>query len=203
MQRDVQPELLDELPVTDPQAIRARRDLRRINAWMGNAGTIADVLRGTPPGRVAEIGAGDGEFMQRMMRRLNWPPPVLIDRQPAGPAVIEADVFDWLEHNDSDIIVANLFLHHFDSELPRLLGLIARRCRLFVACEPRRSALGLAGVRLLPLIGCGHVACYDALISVHAGFAGRELSAIWSDKHWELRETRAGLFSHLFVVRRV
>ena len=36
MKRIVQPELLDALPPDDPRAVRSRRDLRRVNAWMRN-----------------------------------------------------------------------------------------------------------------------------------------------------------------------
>lgn len=203
MQRVVQPEWLDELPANDPRAVRSRRDLQRINRCMANAGIIDRLLaqnwRGQPPRRIADLGAGDGSFM----RRLRWPQceRVLIDREPADDSVTRADVFDWLAGNDSDIIIANLFLHHFDDELPRLLQLIAQRCRLFVACEPRRSAPALLAVRLLPLIGCGDVTRHDAIISVHAGFAGQELSAVWP-AGWELQEAPAGLFSHTFVARR-
>ena len=41
MNRIVQPELLDELPPDDPRAMRSRRDLRRINAWMRNHAIMA------------------------------------------------------------------------------------------------------------------------------------------------------------------
>lgn len=202
MQRSVQPEQLDALPVADPRAIRARRDLRRINAWMGNAGIVTKWLRQAKPGHITELGAGDGEFMRQVTRRLGWQTPVtLIDRQPAGPGVVQADVFDWLEHNDCDILVANLFVHHFDGELPRLLNLIAHQCRYFVACEPRRSCVGLVGVQFLPLIACAAVARNDALISVRAGFTGNELSRWWP-AGWEVREFPARPFSHVFVARR-
>jgi hypothetical protein len=44
---------------------------------------------------------------------------------------------------------------------------------------------------------------HDAVLSVRAGFAGRELSALWpSADGWKLEERRAGLFSHLFVAHR-
>src|ERR1035441_6973362 len=37
MERCLKPELLDELPRDDPSAVQSRRDLLRVNAWMGNA----------------------------------------------------------------------------------------------------------------------------------------------------------------------
>ena len=36
MKRLVQPELLDSLPPDDPRARGSRRDLRRVNWWMGH-----------------------------------------------------------------------------------------------------------------------------------------------------------------------
>jgi hypothetical protein len=74
---------------------------------------------------------------------------------------------------------------------------------VFVACEPRRSALALGASRLVGLIGCNEVTRYDAPISVRAGFAGRELSGLWpAGGAWQLREGARGLFSHCFVAGR-
>ena len=88
-------------------------------------------------------------------------------------------------------------------ELTDLLRLAATSSRLVVALEPRRSWLTRLGGRLLWVIGCGPVTRHDAHISIRAGFAGRELSALWPDpKNWSLTERPAGLFSHLFVARR-
>jgi hypothetical protein len=44
---------------------------------------------------------------------------------------------------------------------------------------------------------------HDAVISVRAGFAGRELSALWPDRdRWLVIEGPAGRFSHRFVAQR-
>jgi hypothetical protein len=40
------------------------------------------------------------------------------------------------------------------------------------------------------------------VLSVRAGFSGRELSALWPKGDWLLEERHAGLFSHLFTARR-
>jgi hypothetical protein len=115
-------------------------------------------------------------------------------------------VFDWLERDASpvDAVVANLFLHHFEDEpLARMLSLIARRARIFVACETRRSAFALAGARMLGAIGCNDVTLHDAVVSIRAGFRDGHLSALWPAGDWQLREEARGLFSHLFVARRV
>ncbi|MGH7004301.1 MAG: methyltransferase domain-containing protein, partial [Alphaproteobacteria bacterium] len=93
MQRLVEPELLDRLPVADPRAIGSRRDLRRVNGIMGNVGLIARALTrnaADAPRRIVDLGAGDGAFSLSLARRLasRWPGLrlVLVDRAPAVEA---------------------------------------------------------------------------------------------------------------------
>ena len=45
MKRIIEPELLDTLPPDDPRAVRSRRDLRRVNAWMRNHAIMARALQ--------------------------------------------------------------------------------------------------------------------------------------------------------------
>jgi hypothetical protein len=226
--RRVEPEWLDTLPALDPRALRSRRDLARVNALMGNARLVARELArhlASGPCSLAEIGAGDGAFALALARsrrlRGRSAEVTLVDRQPcAGRAnlaalgergwrarVVQADVFAWLAEPGAprcDAIVANLFLHHFDATaLARMLALAARRARLFVACEPRRSALALAGASLLGAVGCNDVTRHDAAVSVRAGFAGHEIGALWPDDGaWRIEEGARGFFSHVFVARR-
>ena len=227
--RRVEPEWLDELPADDPRAMRSRRDLRRVNALMDNAGIVARELRPAAPfglSALAEIGAGDGAFALRVVRALapagRGAQVTLLDRQDIVTASTVAgferagwsvhaergDVFEWLQRvppGRFDAILANLFLHHFDGpRLAELLALVAARTRCFIACEPRRSHAALAGSRLLGLVGCNDVTRHDAVTSVRAGFTGVELSALWPhDGAWVLEERARGLFSHSFVARRV
>jgi hypothetical protein len=121
--------------------------------------------------------------------------------------VVTADVFACIEGECAasiDVVTANLFLHHFSApDLARLFSRIAQLTRLFVGCEPRRSALALGGSRMLWAVGCNEVSRHDAVASVRAGFAGNELSALWPrDGRWQLAERPAGLFSHSFVALR-
>jgi hypothetical protein len=189
--RSLEPEWLDELPASDPRAERSRRDLRRINAIMGNARIIARHLGQAR--RIADLGGGDGSLLQgRDLEITN------VDR------IHGLDAFEFLRHPGKplDAIVANLFLHHFDdARLRELLALAAQRAPLFIACEPRRSAPALWASRLVGLIGCNDVTRHDAVLSVRAGFAGKELSALWPED-WLLTEKPAGPFSHLFVAQR-
>ncbi len=227
MIRAIEPELLDHLPPEDPMAIGSRRDLRRVNAWMGNAALLETLVSRfdlPQPLSVLELGAGDGTLLLRLARRLpSRTKPVtavLLDRQPVVTAetiqqfrtlnwniqIESADVFEWLDQSGPrfDLIVTNLFLHHFDTEaLCQLFQRAALRTDAIVALEPRRSRLVLMGARLLGLIGCNRVTRHDARVSVHAGFSGQELSACWpTPDGWHLVERPMGLFSHGFSASR-
>ena len=228
--RRVVAELLDELPPDDPRAVRSRRDLRVVNRIMGHAGMLMhalDAVATHQPLRLVELGAGDGTLLLRLAQRRarRWPKAVVtvLDAQPSvTPAtlaalravgwtveVIAADVFEWLEQPPADrgaIVLANLFVHHFEGErLARLLAGVAAHARAFVCCEPRRARLALLGSHMLWAIGCNDVTRHDAVVSVHAGFRERELSAEWlraAGSGWDVDERPAGAFSHLFVARR-
>ena len=126
---------------------------------------------------------------------------------------VSADVADWAGAANSpqaamphwDLIVANLFMHHFEgARLASLLGAIAQRCDRFFACEPRRAWLALAGSHLVGAIGANAVTRQDAVLSVHAGFRDTELGALWPGHaaDWAVREYSAGLFSHCFYAER-
>ncbi|MGO8838394.1 MAG: hypothetical protein ACLQAH_14810 [Limisphaerales bacterium] len=228
MKRVVEPELLDELPPDDPLAVRSRRDLCRVNAWMRHhaimAGALQNQLNGSKPQQITELGAGDGNFLLRVAQKtsVRWPDvkATLLDRQKivtpqtltSFPALgwraeaITADVFDWLQYGGpAEVVIANLFLHHFhDANLAGLFRAIAGRTRLFIALEPRRASWPLFCSRLLWAIGCNDVTRHDATVSVRAGFLDGELSALWPDNQsWQLTEQSAGAFSHLFIAQKI
>ena len=103
------------------------------------------------------------------------------------------------------LIIVNLFLHHFEgAPLATLLSGIECGADRFIACEPERSRLALAGSHLIGLTGAGPVTREDAVLSVHAGFRGDEISAAWpgAASTWEIAEHGAGFFSHCVVARR-
>jgi len=229
MNRIVLPELLDVLPPQAASAMRSRRDLRRVNAWMRHPQIMARALRANLPGREAqclvELGAGDGHFLLNVAKQVQgcWPDTqaILVDQlqvmdsQTCGEfrrfgwhARAEIAVAaEWLHQARSrpaQTIISNLFFHHFQAApLAELLRLAAGASRVVIALEPRRSWLPRFCGRLLWAIGCSPVTRHDARLSVRAGFVGGELSTLWPDKSdWRLTEQPAGLFSHLFIARR-
>ena len=185
------------------------------------------------PLRVLELGAGDGSLMLGVARSLRgqWPPVALtlLDRLPLlTPATVADyalagwtatatvdDALAWAATTLAqrqpaqagpawDLIVVNLFLHHFKSpELSTLLAAVASSSQHFVACEPRRAWLAWAGSHLVGALGANAVTREDAVLSVHAGFRGQELCAHWpANAGWHVSESAAGLFSHRFVASR-
>ena len=220
--RVVEPEWLDTLPPDNPRAQRSRRDLVRVNALMGNAWIVRKELRRLAEARsIAELGAGSGVFCLGVLSPERPVHATLVDLHPivssdtiaafssGGHRVdcVAADVFQWLSSPGTavqDVVIANLFLHHFEPpRLAGLLDLVSRRARAFIACEPRRSRLALAGAKALGLVGCNDVTRHDAVVSVRAGFGDGEISALWpAHEAWSLEEGRRGLFSHGFTAVR-
>ena len=225
------PSCSTSFPPNDPRALRSRRDLRRVNRIMGLARDLAASAR-HGRGRVAaaprraRCGRRHLDAASGARRARRWPGrrsrcstcSRVVDahdaRRDYGSSVgtvevVAADVFDWLEHSPPGrdaVVFANLFVHHFDRRALRDCSRALRRIApAFVCCEPRRSrAVALVGSHLLGLIGCNDVTRHDAVISVHAGFRERELTAAWPSAagRWHLAETPAGAVQSLFVARR-
>jgi hypothetical protein len=227
MQRIVEPELLDSLPPNDPRAIRSRRDLRRVNAWMGNSVHLARAVEALPPPRrIIELGAGDGTLMLKIARRFahHWQPGVeliLLDMAPVvAPTTLAAyqelgwkatplrmNLRDWIlqaPRENVDLIVANLFLHHFsEEELRVFFAAFAKTTGAFLSCDPRRWGPALFATELLWFIACNDVTRHDARTSVRAGFRDRELTALWPRQSgFALHEYPAGYAAHLFLAEK-
>jgi hypothetical protein len=227
--RRVEEELLDGLAPEDPRARRSRHDLQRVHRVMATLPILQRCLdRATshaPPRTLLELGAGDGSLMLRFARQRarQWPglEVTLVDRldlvtpdtleglRAAGwhARAVAMDVFDYLAATDGercDVVMAHLFIHHFTAEeITRMMCAIASRARVFLCCEPRRSAFALAGSHLIGALGVGPVTRRDAVSSVHAGFRRSELTRLWPERpSWVLREFSAGLLSHCFLAVR-
>lgn len=225
MRRRLVPEMLDALPADDPRARASRADLRRINAVMFNARIAASMIRAHatwPPRDLVDLGCGDGIGALRLARALGpvegAPRLVLLDMQPVVTKttrqalgalgwrveVVTSDAQQWLaaQPGPVDLVVANLFLHHFEGdELCRLLYSLADCARHIVATEPLRTPLSYLAARAVGAIGANAVTRHDAPASVRAGFHGAELSRLWPGSI--AFEGRRGPFTHGFAARGV
>ena len=196
--RLVLPELLDELPVDDPRAVRSRRDLRWINALMGNEAWMLRQLRrhaSAAANGVVEWGAGDAAFTRKMRKCFPAIPLAAYDLQGApdgteGIVWYRGDLTKQQPPERFGVLVANLFLHHFnDTDLSWVLPWMSH-CEVMIWNEPLRKnfAHGL-GLLMHPLIN--DVTKHDMHISIDAGFRKGELPALFADEasHWKIEES--------------
>ncbi len=197
-QRVVKPELLDSLPHDHPEALRNRRELRLVNALMGNHRWLErEARRRLPSGcRALEVGAGRGELALRLRRRMELavdgldlcPAP---DDWPAERRWWRAGLqrFDGFEAYDA--VFANLIWHQFDDATLGAIGArLGQRVRFLFACEPARLSLHVAQFRALATLGgFGRVSRNDGRVSIYAGFRGEELPRILGldTERWEWR----------------
>ena len=203
MKRVVVPEILDELDGSDPRAVRSRRDLRMINALMGNERWIVRELKKQgQKGAVVELGAGRGELINQLADE-GWsgsgydlqPKP---DSLHSGASWSQGDFFQTLGKDESSVVVGSLILHHFAEEELLALGRLLSERQLLVFAEPFRSSLALMeGGALFPLVN--EVTRHDMMVSIRAGFRKGELArklALGEGWHWRESVTlRGGLRS--------
>lgn len=184
MQRIVVPEILDSLPAGDPEAIRSRRELRLINALMGNHRWLARKITAAwqPGDTLLELGAGDGTLCTRLAKVLPHSALAAVDIAPrpllwpAGATWHQRDLFA-APLPDARIVAANLFLHHFtEDSLAHIGAMIPSSCHLLLFSEPARRRLHLwQGSLLAGIARFGRVTRHDMAVSIRAGFLGGEL----------------------------
>ena len=210
--RQIKSEILDDLDAKDPQAKRSRRDLRRINLFMGNMRWIREEIQQLTNQtdtklNIIEIGSGDGKFLESLkhIKGLNLKG---VDLQPKPKSIsseiewIQEDILNIsnLPQNNSDptAVICNLILHHFtDDQLSKLGKLISKANHIIINEPSRRLIPLLMGYLAFPLLG--KVTRHDMIISIRAGFRDRELLKFFPSKHcFMIKETlRGGIRCHL------
>lgn len=197
--RVVIPELLDHLPPDDPDALRSRQDLRRINFLMGNERWICRTMHRhsnqTHRG-IIEIGAGDGRLCNRLARLFPNAPVTAFDLAPR-PGNLDlrviwhqGNIFETSAPNTGGVLVANLFLHHFEENELRALGRWMAHFDVLVFNEPNRSQMPhLLGNLMHPWIN--GVTRHDMHVSIDAGFSAGETGRLLDlrQDRWHVRET--------------
>ena len=199
LKRVVIPEILDHLPAGDPEAVRSRLDLRRINLLMGNerwicrtAGHFTEVVEKG----IVEIGAGDGMLCSKLARLFPQAPVAAYDLAPV-PVNLQSrvrwrqgDIFEIRVPERGGVLVANLFLHHFEKDALTVLGRWCGNFDVLIFNEPDRARLPhLLGGMMHPMIN--RVTRHDMHVSIRAGFTTGEIPlflGLDSDR-WEIRET--------------
>lgn len=190
MKRLVQPEILDSLPEGHPDAVANRRDLRLINAIMGNfrwfCRELPPLLR--PDDRLLELGAGTGELGLSLYPSLRgkiagycgidfWSRPA---SWPEEWEWEQANLLTFERYAQFTVILANLILHQFEAPDLRRLGNKIRdgRPRVILASEPARRRVHQHQLIWLRPLGLHPVSRHDGHISIAAGFRGKELAEL-------------------------
>lgn len=211
--RVVVPEILDDLPTHDPRAVRSRRDLRLINALMGNYSWLKnriDRIQEKEPHGWVEIGSGDGRLRDALGRgkseKFNVCGIDLAPRPERWPEVwnwCQGDIFEELprlpDRDWPEGLLANLFLHHFESPALSELGrLIQERFRRIIVSEPARYPIFRnLSYALFPFVN--NVTRHDMQISIEAGFRPGELAeALGLGPEWKHRESVTPLGAYRF-----
>jgi hypothetical protein len=212
--RQILPELLDLLPQDHPDAMRAREEMSIVNAFMRNHLWIERTLRrrSQKGWRLTEIGAGDGGLSLRLVASGLFPEEAVqaVDlaprpaNWPRGSAWFSGDLFS-LGLPESEILVANLFLHHFtDLQIGEISSRISPITRLIVAAEPARLWIHtILGRLLCEVAELNHVQRHDMQVSIRAGFRGDELcTALGLGDEWEIHVQMHPLGGYRFLAVR-
>lgn len=214
--RVVVPEILDALPHDDADAIASRRDLRRINAVMGNARWIlrqarahAEIARHG----ITEMGAGDGSLAVRLAMAFPESKVAAIDLAPAPQCPLprnlewrQADLLDeTANHPAGGLLVACLILHHFEAaDLEKIGSRFIPRFDAAVIVEPDRRQLAHHLGRLArPFIN--RVTRHDMHVSIDAGFIKCELPGLLGldEKFWRIRESHTFTGARRIMITRI
>jgi len=195
-ERVILPELLDLLPADDPDAMRAREEMVMVNGIMGNHRWIERMVRRHREcgWRITELGAGDGTLSMRLLNSGCCTEASLHafdlaprpKRWPAKSHWTRGDVLAQMLP-ETEIVIANLFLHQFTQEQLRLMGSrLSSEARLIVASEPARRWVHTCSGRLFcELAELNYVQRHDMQASIRAGFRGDELrDALALDSSW-------------------
>jgi ubiquinone/menaquinone biosynthesis C-methylase UbiE len=191
--RSTLPELLDaSLPESEVR--KSLADLRFVNRWLGSRRGLLRAMAPHVPrgGRLLDVGCASGDvtaFLRAGLPGLSL--AVGVDLKalhlrlaPRSVGRVAADVrrLPFLPHS-FDVVTTSLFLHHFDaSELPGVMGELARFARRAVVVSDLRRALVpyLFGRATFPLLFQSRVSVHDGLVSIRRAFRDEELRAAFA-----------------------
>ncbi|HKT10965.1 MAG TPA: methyltransferase domain-containing protein [Terriglobia bacterium] len=199
MRRVPSPEWLDDDFGTPEEIRQSFDDLWRINRWLGGVSGCLRLLeryfarRGSRSARILDVGSGDSRLAARLQselaRRHRSVEFVALDRRlshlrngnhsPRKPPRVAADVFNCpFVENSFDVVICNLFLHHFSGdeavELLRRLAGIASDAVLINDLE--RHPLPFAFIRIAWPFARSRITRHDGAASVRQAYTRDELA---------------------------
>ena len=148
-----------------------------------------------PGWRILEIGAGDGTLGKRLMQLGAVEPSALTGVDLAHRPPDWPEGAQWLQRDvlsdplpEAEVVIANLFLHHFEADALQKLGRrLPQSCRVLLCSEPARRWLHLWQSKLLLTLPISGVTRHDMPASIHAGFLNDELPKFLGISDWKVR----------------
>lgn len=150
-----------------------------------------EALRG-----IVEIGAGNGKLCQALARQFPEAPVSAFDLAPSPQFADsrikwhQGDLFEAEPPWEGGVLVANLFIHHFEGAALKALGQWMMNFEVILLNEPDRCRLPhfLGGI-MHPFMN--RVTRHDMHVSIRAGFQAGELESLLGldDDRWHVRET--------------
>lgn len=197
--RIVVPEILDTLEAGDSEAVRSRRDLRRLDFFLGGSRWIVRSARSydkAVASGIVELGAGEGRLCNALCRQGRGSPVLGLDfsepTQPLDPGVTwrKGDFFQTLPQAAGGMAVGSLILHHFERDALEKLGKELSRFQVLIFSEPLRHLFPL-GLSCLAFPFIGKVTRHDMPASIRAGFRRGELATLLGLdlERWKVMET--------------
>lgn len=197
--RTLVPELLDSLDPLDPDAIRSRSDLRRLDWFLGGSRWILRKVRRHPAAiraGIVELGAGDGILCNHLAAGFPGSTVTGLDFVPAPSGLdrrirwVPGNIFQTLGTQQAGIAMGSLILHHFRPDELQTLGGMLREFRVLLFSEPWRCRLALAlSFFCRPFIG--RVTRHDMPASIRSGFRRGELATALClpRNEWRIQES--------------
>ena len=204
MRRVTSVELLDEDRGSPEEIQSSLDDLWRINRWLGGVTSSLRLLdhffsrTGSHPVRILDVGSGDARLAARLkaelLRRKIPVEFVVLDRRfshlagarssrPAGvgmPPVV-ADVFALpFAERSFDVVICNLFLHHFsgDHERHLLISLASVAREAVLINDLERHLLPYLFIRVAIPFARSRITRNDGPASVRQSYTREELAAL-------------------------
>jgi 2-polyprenyl-3-methyl-5-hydroxy-6-metoxy-1,4-benzoquinol methylase len=203
-QRSYQPELMDDLTLSDAALAKNLRELEYINAYLGgNTLTVKGlqyfVSRSNAPLSVADIGCGGGDTLRYVAR---WAQQKCVLLQLAGydanpfmvnyasthpqhvPHISYHCMNLWSEEFNSvqtDVFLLSLFCHHFtDEELTTILTKLLRQARKgIIINDLHRHPIAYYSIKWLTRgLRGSYLVQHDAPLSVLRAFRKSELERL-------------------------
>ena len=201
MERILTAELLDDDLGTPKEVQQSLDDLWRINRWLGGVHSNLHLLEsvfertGADCLRVLDVGAGDARLAKSLRQALSRQQQnaefVALDRRQshlrnrrsdaeALPRVA-ADVFELpFAVNSFDVVLCNLFFHHFSGERAQLLlqRLASVASRAVIINDLERGVLAYLFIRAAYPFAQSRITRHDGPASVRQAYTSAELASL-------------------------